>query len=849
MLPNPPPTHKQALWAVGVGQYSLAINGAPVGLDTNAPGWTRWDARVLYGSFDVRALLPAPGGRFALSALLGSGFYNVGAPPGGRYTKFSAPPAGPRALLARLLVEFADGSSFSLDTSSASGAWAATDGGPIAFAHQYAGEDRNASLEEPGWDLPGWAPANPLVAWAAAANCTPAAPRGALQPQGYEGVGVAERLPAVSLNGSALAGVALVDVGRNFAGFFELTVEGVPAGAAVRVWPSETMAAGAINQNSGGSPAYVQVFTAPGNGTVNVTVRPRFFTYGWRWLAVEVLPSGAPPPRPGPAPPPSPPFNGTIAVAAATWGANCNPAVAGDLTANVEAACGGRNWCDFAVCAGPAPPCIPDPAQNCAKNFTAVFACTGDPAGAPPRAAGLPAEAAYGAPARLSCAAAPPPPPPPPPAAPSISAAAGVFTRALVPRVGTWRSSSDWVNRIHNITVEAIEANLQHVLTDCPHRERLGWLEVSHLMAPSIAFNFDISRLWRKIAFDTVDSQLASGMVPDIAPEYTVFAGGFRDSPEWGSAAVLNPYWLHVLYGDVGTLNATFPAASRYVDYLLSKREPSGLLRYGLGDWIPVEPSPPGVTATATLVQDLRALAHAASALGLPAAVAANYSALAAATGAAFQRAWGGADGATYPTQCAAGMALALGVTPPAARAAAAAALLADVRARGNVTTSGEIGNRYALLALGDAGAEGVQAVWDSLLRTSAPGYGWMLMRGETALAESWDDSPGDSHIHAMYGHVDEFLYTYVAGMRARGEGGDAWRAVEFAPFLPAGVEWVNATFDSPRGLLAVAVQRGAGSRVVATLTVPPGVEATYRSPAAGAAVRRVRAGTWAFSD
>lgn len=26
------------------------------------------------------------------------------------------------------------------------------------------------------------------------------------------------------------------------------------------------------------------------------------------------------------------------------------------------------------------------------------------------------------------------------------------------------------------------------------------------------------------------------GLIPDIAPEYTVFEGGFRDSPEWGSA-------------------------------------------------------------------------------------------------------------------------------------------------------------------------------------------------------------------------------------------------------------------------------------------------------------------------
>jgi alpha-L-rhamnosidase len=248
-------------------------------------------------------------------------------------------------------------------------------------------------------------------------------------------------------------------------------------------------------------------------------------------------------------------------------------------------------------------------------------------------------------------------------------------------------------------------------------------------------------------------------------------------------------------------------------------------------------------------VQDLLALAHAAAALGLPPATAANYSALAAATGAAFQKAWGGADGASYPTQCAAGMALALGITPPASRAAAAAALLHDVRTRGNVTTSGEIGNRYALLALGDAGAEGVEAVWSSLQRTNAPGYGWMLTMGETALAESWTDAPGDSHIHAMYGHIDEFLYKFVAGLRAVGEGGDAWRAVEIAPTLPAGCDWVRATFDSPRGLIAVAAERrGDGGRLAVNVTVPPGVDALYTNPRTGFA-RRVGAGTWAFFE
>ena len=64
----------------------------------------------------------------------------------------------------------------------------------------------------------------------------------------------------------------------------------------------------------------------------------------------------------------------------------------------------------------------------------------------------------------------------------------------------------------------------------------------------------------------------------------------------------------------------------------------------------------------------------------------------------------------------------------------------------GNVTTSGEVGNAYALRALADAPG-GPDAIWASLLRTDAPGYGWMLTMGETALAESWTDAKGDSHV------------------------------------------------------------------------------------------------------
>lgn len=40
-----------------------------------------------------------------------------------------------------------------------------------------------------------------------------------------------------------------------------------------------------------------------------------------------------------------------------------------------------------------------------------------------------------------------------------------------------------------------------------------------------------------------------------------------------------------------------------------------------------------------------------------------------------------------------------------------------------------------------------------------------MLSQGATALAESWDFDINDSHIHAMFGHIEEWFYEYLGGI------------------------------------------------------------------------------------
>ncbi len=83
------------------------------------------------------------------------------------------------------------------------------------------------------------------------------------------------------------------------------------------------------------------------------------------------------------------------------------------------------------------------------------------------------------------------------------------------------------LNRIHKLIVAAMHNNTVSLFTDCPHREKLGWLEETHLVASGLMFNNDLRGVFAATARNIADTQKADGMVPTTAPQYTVFG------PKW----------------------------------------------------------------------------------------------------------------------------------------------------------------------------------------------------------------------------------------------------------------------------------------------------------------------------
>ena len=69
---------------------------------------------------------------------------------------------------------------------------------------------------------------------------------------------------------------------------------------------------------------------------------------------------------------------------------------------------------------------------------------------------------------------------------------------------------------------------MKSIFTDCPHREKLGWLEQTHLIGPAVLYNFDVHTLYKKIQKDMAQSQYEKVWVPSNPAPNMLFLGTMR---------------------------------------------------------------------------------------------------------------------------------------------------------------------------------------------------------------------------------------------------------------------------------------------------------------------------------
>lgn len=424
---------------------------------------------------------------------------------------------------------------------------------------------------------------------------------------------------------------------------------------------------------------------------------------------------------------------------------------------------------------------------------------------------------------------------------PQIKSIAARVIHSSSEPVGEFECSNDLFNRTRKLVRWAQRSNMLSVLTDCPHREKLGWLEQAHLNGPGIRYEFGLDQLFTKIMNDIADSQLTNGLVPTTAPEYAIFAdktnavhlrNNFGDSPEWSAAFILVPWQQYEFSGDLELFRRHFDAMKSYVAYL-GTRATNHILSYGLGDWYDLGPNKPGVsqltpqslTATAFYYENVRTLGLAAGLLGKN-EDARRYAALAEEIRNAFNNKFFNPADRTYATgsQCANAVPLVMGLCEPTNRAAVLDAIVRDIRNHNTANTAGDVGYRYVLRALADGGRSDV--IFEINNQTNKPGYGMQLAKGKTSLTEAWDG--GSSQNHFMLGQIQEWFYHDLAGI---GSGGNGFKRIIIAPQPVGDVAWVKCSYDSIRGKIVSDWKRD-GNKLTLNVSIPANTTAEIFVPA-----------------
>ena len=413
------------------------------------------------------------------------------------------------------------------------------------------------------------------------------------------------------------------------------------------------------------------------------------------------------------------------------------------------------------------------------------------------------------------------------------------FVYNAAPKVSEFECSNEMFNQTHRLIEKAVRSNMQSVFTDCPHREKLGWLEQVHLNGPGLYYNYDLTSYIPQQMRNMHDSQHKDGAMPTTAPEYVVFEGpgmdDFAQSPEWGSALIITPFMYKDAYGDDILIKKYYNSMRRYVDNLTARAD-KGIVSFGLGDWYDYgdfkagfsKNTPVPLVATAQYYMDIIYMIEAANIVGNQ-ADADYYKSLAADVNTAFHKEFFNEDSKQYGTgsQCSNALPLFLDMVSADNRKAVIDNLIDDIRQKGNRLTTGDVGNRYLFQTLARNGLN--ELMYTMHNHDEAPGYGFQLKFGATTLTEQWDPRQGSSWNHFMMGQIDEWFFRSLAGFTSMA-GGNNGNEIEIRPCPVGDLKYVKSSVRTVYGKVAVHWERQ-GNEFILNVSVPVGNTAKIYMP------------------
>lgn len=268
---------KATAYTTALGLYELRLNGNKVGDDYFLPGWTDYNKRLYYQTFDITNNLQE--GENVIGAVIADGWYAgyVGYALLVRLDKVREFYGVNPSFMGQIQIEYKDGTT---EIIASDRSWKSNEG-PTREADIIMGETYDARLENTGWDAPNYDDS----AWKKPKVYTH--PNGKLEAHPGTKVKNTEVLKPLAMTEPS-PGTYIFNLGKNIAGIAELKVQG-PKGTKVQLRFGEILKSdGNIQTENLRKARATDAYILKGDGVE--TWRPKFTYHGFQYVEVTGYP-------------------------------------------------------------------------------------------------------------------------------------------------------------------------------------------------------------------------------------------------------------------------------------------------------------------------------------------------------------------------------------------------------------------------------------------------------------------------------------------------------------------------------------------------------------------------------
>jgi alpha-L-rhamnosidase len=390
----------------------------------------------------------------------------------------------------------------------------------------------------------------------------------------------------------------------------------------------------------------------------------------------------------------------------------------------------------------------------------------------------------------------------------------GIQVHSDVTPVGSFDCSIPLINKIQSAYLLSQTGNLMGIPTDCPHRERLGWLGDALQIGISASYNFDMQYFWKKWFRDMDDDIQPDGSVHQLIPFPNIWKDG--QDPVWQSASIIMPWELYWFYGDKSFLEDNYFRMERMMDYYSNISTDFMIEKNRWGDWVRPfedEKTDGAFLSTAYYFKCANIMSQVAETLE-KFDDHEKYEKLAANIKKTLNSKWFNHGHYAENTQTANAIALDFEIVDAMNEETVLNRLLEDIERRGYHISAGVVGQMPVINTLQKFDRHDV--IYKMVGQTTFPSFGFMFTKGATAIWERYHYGDGHSHNHAFLGGpYAKWFYQGLTGVSALEPG---FKKIQIEPKVL--MDEVSTSFNSPYGLI-VCGWKQEGKTLELNVTVP----------------------------